>query len=414
MDEASYKRIRPTGSNPSRLYGLPKIHKQGTPVRPIISQIGSYTYELAKFLVPILMPLTTNQYSVKDSFSFVNSLMSLQNVSFMASFDVVSLFTNMPLNETIEICLDKLYSDTDLVHNLPRKTLKTLLNYACKENHFLFDEKFFDQIDGVSMGSPLGPILANIFMCHFQSQALDSYSGFKPHVNNRYVDDCFLLFNDKVECNSFFEHFNQQHSSVSFTVETESDHTLPFLDIKITCNQNRSFSTTMYRKPTFSGLYLKWTSFVPKQFKINLSNSLLNRAWKICYSSELFQKEVSFIKDILAANGYPQTFLNSLVHKFNHRKLTGSVEDIQFGPQRKNAFLNLPYKGNQSAVLKRQLYRLFSKVNCSECEDFYIGKTVRRLSTRLNEHKKDENSSLYKHSFLTDHIIDYCKPEILA
>ena len=141
LDEASYKKIRPTGSTPSCLYGLPKIHKQGTPLRPIISQIGSYTYELAKFLVPILMPLTTNQYTVKDSFSFVNSLMSLQNISFMASFDVVSLFTNIPLNETIELCLDKLYTDTDLVHNLPRKTLKTLLNYACKENHFLFDDK---------------------------------------------------------------------------------------------------------------------------------------------------------------------------------------------------------------------------------------------------------------------------------
>ena len=86
LDEASYKRIRPTGSNPSRLYGLPKIHKQGTPLRPIISQIGSYTYELAKFLVPILMPLTTNQYTVKDSFSFVNSLMSLKKCFFYGQF----------------------------------------------------------------------------------------------------------------------------------------------------------------------------------------------------------------------------------------------------------------------------------------------------------------------------------------
>ena len=74
------------------------------------------------------MPLTINQYTGKDSFSFVNSLISLQNVSFMASFDVVSLIPNIPLKETIEICLDKLYSDTDLVHNLSRKTLKTLLN----------------------------------------------------------------------------------------------------------------------------------------------------------------------------------------------------------------------------------------------------------------------------------------------
>ena len=145
-------------------------------------------------------------------------------------------------------------------------------------------------------------------------------------------------------------------------METGSDHTLPFQGNKITCDQDISFSTTMYRKPTFSGIYLKWTSFVPKQFKINLVNSLLNRAWKICSSSDLSEKEVSFIKDMLAANGHPQTFLNSLVHKFKQRKLTGSVNDIQFGPQQKKAFLNLPNKGNQSVVLKRQLYRLFAEV----------------------------------------------------
>ena len=63
-------------------------------------------------------------------------------------------------------------------------------------------------------------------------------------------------------------------------------------------------------------------------------------------------------------------------------------------------------------VLKQS--KVIYKVNCSECDDFYIGKTIRRLSTRLNEHKKDENSSLYKHSFLTDYIIDYGKPRILA
>ena len=181
-------------------------------------------------------------------------------------------------------------------------------------------------------------------------------------------------------------------------------------------------------------------------------NCLLNRAWRICSSSELFQTEVSFIKDILAANGYPYTFLNSLIHKFNHRKLIGSAKEDKFGPHPKNAFLHLPYKGNQSIVLKRQLHRLFAKlapwlklnivfsasnklsrlcnlkcslpllkqsrviykVNCSECDEFYIGKTIRRLNTRLKEHMKDENSSLYRHSFLTDHVIDYCKPEILA
>jgi hypothetical protein len=75
-------------------------------LRPIISQIGSNTYGLAKFLVPILSPLTNNKYTVKDSFLFANELLSIKSAPFMASYDVVSLFTNIPLAETVDICLD--------------------------------------------------------------------------------------------------------------------------------------------------------------------------------------------------------------------------------------------------------------------------------------------------------------------
>ena len=164
LDESTYGLIRPTGSTPSQLYGLPKVHKVGVPLRPIISQIGSYTYQLAKFLVPILSPLTTNSYTITDSFAFVNELMSMKETPFMASFDVVSLFTNIPLIETVEICLDKLFSNSDKVHNLTREDLKKLIIFAAQENHFIFNNNIYDQVDGVSMGSPLGPILANIFM----------------------------------------------------------------------------------------------------------------------------------------------------------------------------------------------------------------------------------------------------------
>ena len=93
--------------------------------------------------------------------------------------------------------------------------------------------------------------------------------------------------------------------------------------------------------------YTLWTSLVSKQLKVNL-------AVKPRSSSNQFQKEVSFIKHIPTANGYPYTFLNSLVHKFNHIKLIGSEK--KFGSQ--NAFLKSSIQGNQSAVLKRQLHRL--------------------------------------------------------
>ena len=92
LDESTYQTIRPQGSKPGRIYGLPKIHRDGNPLRPIVSSIRTYTYELSKFLADILKPLSKNQYTVRDSFPFANELLNLNDVHHMASFDVSSLF----------------------------------------------------------------------------------------------------------------------------------------------------------------------------------------------------------------------------------------------------------------------------------------------------------------------------------
>ena len=142
------------------------------------------------------------------------------------------------------------------------------------------------------MGSPLGPILANIFMCHFESTAIAEYLGILPLNYNRYVDDCFLIFCTKAQCDVFFNYLNSRHPNIKFTKEVENDNSLPFLDIKIIPDEHSLLSTSVYHKPTFSGLYLQWKSFVPKQYKISLVNCLLYRAWRICSDSRLFNNEV--------------------------------------------------------------------------------------------------------------------------
>ena len=97
------------------MYGLPKIHKENCPARPILSAIGTYNYKLAKFIVPILQPLIVGQYTVKDSFSFVSEITPFQEDGnlVMASFDVSSLFTNIPLDESVDLCVDLLFADCD-------------------------------------------------------------------------------------------------------------------------------------------------------------------------------------------------------------------------------------------------------------------------------------------------------------
>ena len=126
----------------------------------------------------------------------------------MASFDVTSLFTCVPLEEVINICLDKLFANTNTVNNLNRTQLYKMLSFTLNQYHFLFDGKVYNQVDGVAMGSPLGPVMANIFMCDLERKALEQYNGTLPSLYRRYVDDTFLVFNTSSDMLSFFEWFN--------------------------------------------------------------------------------------------------------------------------------------------------------------------------------------------------------------
>ena len=137
-----------------------------------MSTIGTPTYKLAKFLVPILLPLTSNEFSVYDSFSFEDEVSSFCPDHFMASLDVESLFTNIPFNEVIDICIDTLLWDANAIHNLDRNDMRELLPSASIESFFIFGQVMYRQTDGVTMSSSLVLILANAFLCHFENQWL--------------------------------------------------------------------------------------------------------------------------------------------------------------------------------------------------------------------------------------------------
>ena len=115
LSEEDYKLMKPTGSRPGVMYGLCKIHKDVTngrdlpPFRPILSAISTCTYSLAQFFVPVLKEFTINTYTIKDSFTFAEEVVEQNAELYMVSFDVESLFTNIPLDETINICVDRLY-----------------------------------------------------------------------------------------------------------------------------------------------------------------------------------------------------------------------------------------------------------------------------------------------------------------
>ena len=111
----------------------------------------------------MLAPLTSNEYTIKDSFSFAEELLSFDSNLNMASFDVESLFTNIPLKETIDLCVDILFYDRTKIDGITKDYFHDLLIICMSESLVLFDGEYYKQIDGVAMGSPLGPTFANIF-----------------------------------------------------------------------------------------------------------------------------------------------------------------------------------------------------------------------------------------------------------
>ena len=157
-------------------------------------QLG-HTYKIATFLESILSCLTLNELTVKDTFSLAKEIFEQDCSFYMGSLDVDSLFSNIALEETINICTESIYDQNDSVEGLNKSEFKELLSLATKESYFIFNQFLYKQIDGVAMGSPLGPTLANAFFCFYEKKRLEQCpEEVKPVYYRRYVDNHFLLF----------------------------------------------------------------------------------------------------------------------------------------------------------------------------------------------------------------------------
>ena len=203
-----------------------------------------------------------------------------------------------------------------MVKGIYKNDFRDLLDLAAKESFFTFNNKFYIQVDGVAMGSPLGPILANIFLSHHEENWLNKCPiKFKPSFYRRYVDDIFVLFESSESADSFREYMSSKHQNINFTIEKENVGSLSFLDIKICC-KNSKFVTSVYRKPTFSGAFTNCESFIPTHQKRGLLHTLLHRTCSICCDFKTFHFEIDHLKTILIKNNYPLNFIDSCIKSF--------------------------------------------------------------------------------------------------
>ena len=179
FNENEYDKLYLSGSSPARIYGTPKMQKFSTigsfpKLRPIVSSIGTFNYNLARFLCDLLSSFVPNDYSFVSQIKNANL-----SKKFLVSYDVTSLFTNIPLQETIDIAINLVFNHNPNL-NITKKELKKLFLFATSQTHFIFISfflfKFYNQIDGIAMGSPLAPVPANIFMGFYESKWLNEYN----------------------------------------------------------------------------------------------------------------------------------------------------------------------------------------------------------------------------------------------
>ena len=215
-------------------------------------------YELGKWLAGLLQPVLErfSSHCISDSFTFAKTMQNLDNNPnvFMCSFDVSSLFTNVPLDETIKICSDALYDDSDLQPLIPRNVFVELMKSATSSVEFSFNNTMYKQTVGVAMGSPFDLALANIFVGYYEEKSFSQMQT--PPTCFRYVDDTFAFFDHEAEADEFLSKLNCLHPFLKFTFVKEKGKCLPFFEVYDE-RTDIGFETSVQRRPTFTDQYLR-------------------------------------------------------------------------------------------------------------------------------------------------------------
>jgi len=453
LNDDIYNDIYPNGSLPARIYGLPKMHKLSSTnstlkFRPIVSSISTYNYKLAKYLCTFLTNFPS-PYSSEDSFSFIKEIQQVSFTnSFMVSYDVSSLFTNIPLTETIDIVTQHIF-DNNADLRISQNDLKKLFHFATAKTHFLFNDEYYDQVDGVSMGSPLAPVLANVFMAYHEQKWINTFTGEKPLFYRRYVDDIFSLFTSQNDAKNFFNFINNQHINIKFTMETEINDKLSFLDITLD-KSGETLKTSIFRKQTFTGLLTSFNSFTCFSYKRGLIKCLIDRIYKINNTWLGFHHDIDNVKKLLEKNTYPMHLIDKTLKNYLDTKYTSennqqvSSKNVRyyklpfigkFSEHTKTKVKNLAMKYCKSASVKIaftsfKIGQVFStkdcipsslkshviyKFICANCKASYIGETTRHLSTRCEEHiSRDKQSHIYKHIHRNIECFDSCNKDCFS
>ncbi len=348
------------------------------------------------------------------------------------SFDVVSLYTSIPIQDAIQNVKRKLQAlNIDRLGPFNVEDICSLLDVILTNTYFKFENQLYQQVCGLPMGSAVSGILAILFLDTIEQQALRTFGNVS--LFKRYVDDCFLLVSNIDEANGLLNILNEQHPNIRFEMECPTDgQSLSLLDFTVTMSTSNGPRFQFYKKGAKKNIFVHYRSHLPRSAKMAIVANERKRIEERCTSPTDKRRHLNNFKRILLNHGYP----NKIIHqKKRNRRRRGPVAE-EF------LYLKLPFLSDQADRRIKQVFRregvelriahkaqslrnflqkkketltcqlnncpvnnrslcnerhVVYQLQCSSCYQTYIGSTIRPLHLRVKEHCTRRESSVYQH-----------------
>ncbi|BHF78565.1 hypothetical protein SprV_0602167800 [Sparganum proliferum] len=311
----------------------------------------------------------------------------------------------------------------------------------CLNNYCQFDGKYYQQVKGTPMGSPISGLLAELVLQRLEQEVVQS---FQPKKWLRYVDDTFVIVKT-CEVEQFHQSLNGAFPALQLTREEAKGGTLPFLDVSIQRLSDGGIATSVHRKSSDAEIILSYLSNHPAAHKRSCVRTLFHRAYRYCSSDDLLKKELAYLYRFFRLNGYPMSFVKNCLRRqqqpqsvdSNGDRVSRKFYSLTYMPRISEAIarqlnqfgISIAHKPASSLrttlsrvkdpIPKEQQTNVIYRIPCANCSSVYVGHTGRRLGTRINEHKlairrRDPLSLVFAHAIECDHRFNWEGTEVIA
>lgn len=383
------------------LYLLPKIHKSliHPPGRPIISGKNSISEPLSQFIDFFIKDIVKDLPSyIADTRDVIRLLsdMNIPKESFLVSFDVESLYTNIPHEGGIEAMSYFLEPQKD---NLPVKILLELSELILKTNYFMFDKKYYVQTQGSAMGSPFSPNYANLYMGLWEKRYIsdESVNPLLKHVLFwiRYIDDILLVFTGtEDELFEFRDYINNTYSTLKFTMEYDKEK-IHFLDVLISVDMMGNLETSIFRKSTDRNTILHAQSYHPKEMIGNIPYGQFLRLKRICSKESDYDIQANEMQQRFVQRGYDRKTINKAFERAKEVDRNTLLEPNSSKVTSDNKITFVSEFSNVSKDVKRIVLKHWSVLKCDPQLVDLASSTPRFCFKRGSNIKDSLVSSMY-------------------